>query len=262
MISRSDAEELLQKDYYIDNFVYLVSEVLFADYKADRHNVVFNNTLFSEIIELGVSKNCGVTIFEVGLVKGAEKRRVAITQEMFRVLRGQGINNALVAFYNEDKRNYRISLLTSKYEFDGDKIVKIMSNPRRFSYTLGYDTKTHTAYKYLIAGGHVENLDDLISRFSVEVVNKQFYKEIARCFSELVGGERDGEKFYKQLDLYGVTDQNKYSEFAVRLIGRIVFCWFLKEKKSNNGRPLISSKFVSLSEIVPNYYHLVLEPLF
>lgn len=218
MISRTEAEELLQKDYYTDNFVYLVSEVLFSDFKADKHEVIFSNSLFTEIIQLGISKDCDVTIYEVGLVKGTEKRRVAITQEMFRVLRGQGINNALVAFYNADKRNYRISLLTSKYEFDGDKIVKILSNPRRFSYTLGYNTKTHTAYKYLIAGGHVNNLEDLISRFSVEVVNKQFYSEIANCFSELVGGEREGKTFHRQLNLYGVTDQNKYSEFAVRLI--------------------------------------------
>ena len=262
MISSTEAEELLQKDYYTDNFVYLVSKVLFSDFKVDKHEVLFSNSLFTEIIQLGISKDCDVTIYEVGLVKGTEKRRVAITQEMFRVLRGQGINNAVVAFYNADKRNYRISLLTSKYEFDGDKIIKILSNPRRFSYTLGYNTKTHTAYKYLIAGGHVKNLEELISRFSVEVVNKQFYSEIANCFSELVGGEREGKTFHRQLNLYGVTEQNKYSEFAVRLIGRIVFCWFLKEKKSDNGRPLISSKFVALSEIVPNYYHLVLEPLF
>ena len=262
MISRIEAEELLQKDYYTDNFIYLISDVLFADFKLDKHEVKFNNLLFTEVTELGTSKLCDVTIYEVGLAKCAEKRRVAITQEMFRVLRGQGINNAVVAFYNADRRNYRISLLTSKYEFDGDKIVKVLSNPRRFSYTLGYNTKTHTAYKYLIAGGRVKNLEDLISRFSVEVVNKQFYSEIANCFSELVGGEREGKTFHRQLSIYGVTDQNKYSEFAVRLIGRIVFCWFLKEKKSENGCPLISSKFVALSEIVPDYYHLVLEPLF
>ena len=75
-------------------------------------------------------------------------------------------------------------------------------------------------------------LDELINRFSVEVVNKQFYNEIALAFTKLVGGQRDVRTFEKELNLYGVTDQNKYAEFAVRLIGRIVFCWFLKEKKS------------------------------
>ena len=262
MISRNEAEELLQKEYYTENFLFLVSDILFNDFKSDRHEVEFNNSLFSEVIQLGESKSCDVTVYEVGLIQGKEKRRVSITQEMFRVLRGQGVNNAIVAFYNADKRNYRFSLLTSKYEFDGEKIIKVLSNPRRFSYTLGYNTKTHTAYKYLIAGGHVKNLDELISRFSVEVVNKQFYSEIANCFSELVGGEREGKKYHRQLVLHGVIDQNKYSEFAVRLIGRIVFCWFLKEKKSESGCPLMSPKFVALSEIVPNYYHTVLEPLF
>ena len=34
---------------------------------------------------------------------------------------------AVVAFANADRNNYRISLLTSKYEFSGDKIVKVIS---------------------------------------------------------------------------------------------------------------------------------------
>lgn len=155
-----------------------------------------------------------------------------------------------------------IKSIYNKHKFDGDKIVKILSNPRRFSYTLGYGTKTHTAYKFLIEKGKVASLDDLISRFSIEVVNKQFYSEIANCFSELVGGERDGKTYYPQLNLYGVVDKNKYSEFAVRLIGRIVFCWFLKEKKSEAGVPLIPIEFISPSNITSNYYHVVLEPLF
>ena len=66
---------------------------------------------------------------------------------MFRILIGLHINNAIVAFVNADMNNYRISLLTSKYEFDGDKIVKVLSNPRRYSYSLGFRTKTKTAYK-------------------------------------------------------------------------------------------------------------------
>jgi len=154
--------------------------------------------------------------------------------------------------------------LTSKYEFDGEKVVKVLSNPRRYSYSLGYGTKTKTAYDFLIGKGKVNSLDELINRFSVEVVNKQFYNEIALAFTKLVGGQRDGKSFEKELSLYGVTDQNKYAEFAVRLIGRIVFCWFLKEKKSENGIPLIPESMLALDSVKTsrNYYHDTLEPLF
>lgn len=242
----------------------MVKELILPDYVSDTHEVVFNNNIFESVTQLGYSSKCEVSVFEVLLKEGAQNRRVTITQEMFRVLRGQGVSNAIVAFSNADKRNYRLSLLTSKYEIDGNKIVKVLSNPRRYSYSLGYGTKTKTAYDFLISKGKVHSLDELIGRFSIEIVNKHFYNEIASSFTKLIGGKRDGKTFEKELNIYSVTNQNKYAEFAVRLIGRIVFCWFLKEKKSENGIPLIPEKMLSAAAIAEssNYYHDVLEPLF
>ena len=264
MITIKEAEEILKKEYHIDNFLYVVNDMLLPDFVSDRHEVEFKNNIFESVNQLGYSDKCEVTVFEVILKTGSHNRRVTITQEMFKIMRGLGINNAIVAFANADKLNYRFSLLTSKYEFDGEKVVKVLSNPRRYSYSLGYGTKTKTAYDFLIGKGKVNSLEELINRFSVEVVNKQFYSEIAACFTRLVGGQREGKTFDRELDIYGVTDQNKYAEFAVRLIGRIVFCWFLKEKKSENGLSLIPETLLNTKDIkiAGNYYHDVLEPLF
>lgn len=264
MISIKDAEEILKHEYHLDNFTYLVKDILLPDFTNSKHDVNYNNEIFQSVKQLGESSLCNLTVFEVYLKEGSKNKRVAITQEMFKILRSFRIDNALVSFVNPDEMNYCISLLTSKYEYDGNKIVRVLSNPRRFSYSMGFGTKTKTAYKFLIEKGRVNNLEELIERFSVEVVNKQFYNEIALCYSKLVGGERDGKKFDKQLNLHGVIDQKKYAEFAVRLIGRITFCWFLKEKKSENGIPLIPEKYLTIDEInnQDNYYHKILEPLF
>ena len=264
MITIKEAEEILKKEYHVDNFLYVVDELLLPDFRADKHDVDFRNNIFTSVQQLGYSDKCDVNVYEVILNEGAQNRRVTITQEMFRILRGLGVNNAIVAFSNADRRNYRFSLLTSKYELDGEKVVKILSNPRRYSYSLGYGTKTKTAYDFLIGKGKANSLDELINRFSVEVVNKQFYNEIALAFTKLVGGQRDGKTFEKELNIYGTTDQNKYAEFAVRIIGRIVFCWFLKEKKSENGIPLIPESMLALDSVKAshNYYHDILEPLF
>ena len=264
MISIKDAEEILKREYHLDNFTYLVKDILLPDFVSSKHDVMFNNSIFEKVAQLGESSVCNVSVFEVYLKEDAKNKRVAITQEMFKILRSLRIDNALVSFVNPDKNNYRISLLTSKYEYDGDKIVRIVSNPRRFSYSLGFNTKTKTAYQFLIAKGKTQSIEELIDRFSVEVVNQQFYNEIALCYSKLVGGERDGKRYEKQLGLYGVVNQKKYAEFAVRLIGRITFCWFLKEKKSDNGIPLIPDNYFTIDTIntQDNYYHKILEPLF
>ncbi len=264
MITLEEAREILAKEYHIDNFTYLVKDLLLPDFAGDKHAVEFNNGIFTSVTQLGDSSACDLSVFEVVLADGAQNRRVAITQEMFKILRGLRVNNAIVAFANADKRNYRISLLTSKYEYNGEKIVKVLSNPRRYSYSLGIGTKTKTAYKFLIAKGKVADLNELINRFSVEVVNKQFYAEIATSFTELVGGERDGKTYEKLLNLHGTVDHNKYAEFGVRLIGRIMFCWFLREKRSENNIPLVPDDMLALDTIngKANYYHDVLEPLF
>lgn len=264
MITLDEAKEILANEYHIDNFTYLIKELLLPDFVDEKHDVSFSSAIFTSVKQLGDSVACNLSVFEVVLKDGAQNRRVAITQEMFKVLRGLRINNAVVAFTNADKCNFRISLLTSKYEYDGEKIVKVLSNPRRYSYSLGLGTKTKTAYKFLIAKGKVTDLNELINRFSVEVVNKQFYSEIATSFTELVGGERDGKTYEKLLNLHGSVDHNKYAEFGVRLIGRIMFCWFLREKRSENNISLVPDDMLALETIreKANYYHDALEPLF
>lgn len=264
MLPINRAEELLKKEYHIDNFKYLIDEVLLTDYVKDEHNVQYDSDIFSSVRMLGKSKLCELTIFEVMLWEEQGNNRIRVTQEMFRVLRGLHINNAIVAFVNPDKNNYRISLLTSKYEFENGKIVKIFSSPHRYSYSLGVGTKTKTAYMLLIESGRVKSLDELKSRFSIEAVNKQFYSEISLAFTSLVGGECGGKKYDRVLNLYNVADKNKYAEFGVRLIGRIMFCRFLKEKRSKQGIPLVPDDMLSIEKVKnsENYYHEVLEPLF
>lgn len=258
MITLDEAKEILANEYHIDNFTYLIKELLLPDFVGEKHDVSFSSEIFTTVKQLGDSVACNLSVFEVVLKDGAQNRRVAITQEMFKVLRGLRINNAVVAFTNADKRNFRISLLTSKYEYDGEKIVKVLSNPRRYSYSLGLGTKTKTAYKFLIAKGKVADLNELINRFSVEVVNKQFYSEVATSFTELVGGERDGKTYEKLLNFHGSVDHNKYAEFGVRLIGRIVFCWFLREKRSENNIPLVPDDTKLINSIIMSWHKKLL----
>ena len=114
MITIKEAEEILKKEYHVDNFLYVVDELLLPDFRADKHDVDFKNTIFTSVQQLGYSDKCDVNVYEVILNEGAQNRRVTITQEMFRILRGLGVNNAIVAFSNADHLNYRFSLLTSK----------------------------------------------------------------------------------------------------------------------------------------------------
>ena len=100
--------------------------------------------------------------------------------------------------------------------------------------------------------------------FDVEKVNKDFYSQIARFYYRLTG--KEGQKRELVLPYVGDDSSNIsiYEEFAVRLIGRTVFCWFLKHKESKNDVPLIPPEALSLAAAreTTDFYHSTLEPLF
>ncbi|MDP4120139.1 MAG: Eco57I restriction-modification methylase domain-containing protein [Bacillota bacterium] len=253
--------------YNRTDFIKFVKNEFLTEFEYDEREVQLSEgSLFKHVTQLGFSKAMNISVLEIFCNESDRNKRIAITQNAFRILRNHGISNALIAFHYETEQ-WRLSLLTSKLKIKDGKIVKIESNPRRYSYLLGKGAKVHTPYKYLVEKGRVENLEALTQRFSVEIVNKQFYESIATLFTALVGGERFGKTYPGILSIHGLPrDENKvkYQEFAVRLIGRIIFCWFLKEKKSRFGIPLIPTNILSLEAIqnYQDYYHTILEPLF
>jgi adenine-specific DNA-methyltransferase len=254
---------ILNTPYNKESFDTFLKDFL-PDYQKDERPVRTDGSILTQVTKLGASKQVDVTVLEVECEETDSNRRIAITQAAFKILRSHSIRNAIVAFHDGNDQ-WRLSLLTSTLEINDGRVVKKDSNPRRYSYLLGVEAKTVTPYKYLIEKGRVEDIKQLQERFSVEVVNKQFYASMADLFTKLVGGERGAAKYPGLLKIKGQTGQNvEHQEFAVRLIGRVIFSWFLKEKKSTAGMPIVPNELLSLDAVANNadYYHSILEPLF
>ena len=203
--------------------------------------------------------------------------RVTLSRESFRLLAKHSVRKALIFFITDSSPNYRFSLVTVDLDWkDGGRIKREYSNPRRQSFLLGPKAKVRTPQSFLETQGRVSDAKDLADRFSVEVVNKEFYKQIAKLFMQLTGGKMKmgnrTETFETTLELPSNHKPNPetldsflpFQEFAVRLIGRCIFCWFLRQKKTSNGKPLIPESMLSMEAVsgTPSYYHLILEKLF
>lgn len=205
---------------------------------------------------LGKSSSLDLHVFQLSY-KGSSNKRVALTKAGFNIMKQYGIFQALIAYLSEDNDDWRLSLMTATPEpTQKGKISLSYSNPKRLSFFLGPNAKINTPTRFLVSKGKVADFDDLKSRFSIEVVNKEFYKEISQVFTKLVGG---------LLKLPSSEDRDQASlEFAVRLIGRVIFCWFLREKKSQAGLSLMPKELLSLEAVKNNddYYHKILEPIF
>lgn len=211
----------------------------------------------------------GIRVYIIETEHDPSRRKIGLATESFTLLRDYGTPNAIIVYYSENSSLWRLSLLTSTLTWNEGKIKKKLSNPKRQSYVLGSKAKVKTPHQYLISKGGVTDFTDLKSRFSLEVVNKEFYKEISSAFIHLVGGQIANGKSKKtveaQLKLPFVKDHSQTSqEFAVRLIGRIIFCWFLREKRSASGHSLMPRELLSFeaSSTIEDYYHKILEPIF
>jgi len=253
-----------------------------APYKRDVHLKFFQNQFLPEDFKLADEK---LLDFKPDRIKSAVKigevpslelivlesqhesendPRVSLSRETFRLLANYGKQRALVIFTSKNSYNFRLSLVTIDLKwYEGTRVQKEYSNPKRFSFFLGPDAKVHTPQEYLVKPGRVKNFEDLKKRFSIEVVNKDFYEKIASFFTILAGGKRgSGKKIIDAgqglLKLPQTTDDTMKKNFAVRLIGRLIFCWFLKKKD------LLPEKLLSLRAIEENknYYHNISEPLF
>jgi adenine-specific DNA-methyltransferase len=218
---------------------------------------------------IGACPSLDLTVYEV-LHASENDPRVSLSKETFRLMAHYGRGRALVLFRSKNSPNYRLSLITLDFALVGKKVTKEYSNPRRYSFFLGPEAKVRTPLEFLVQKGRIVDFEDLKKRFSLEVVNKDFYNEIAVLFSELAGGRRKiGSRSVDEkggLRLPGLpnneANHQQYQEFSVRLIGRLVFCWFLKKKRSPSGVPLIPDVILSKDAVDDYYYHNVLENLF
>lgn len=145
----------------------------------------------------------------------------------------------LVAFVSPTEKQWRFSYVKMEYatvEKDSGKVsVETRLTPaRRFSYIVGEGESCHTAQsRFLSLLQETETdpkLADIEEAFSVEVVTKKFFARYAALF----------EGIHKALDGLVAKDKtirNEFSakhiksvDFAKKLMGQIVFLYFLQKK--------------------------------
>jgi hypothetical protein len=246
-----------QDEFLPDDFSPLEEEID-LDFKPQHIN---------RVTWLGECESLGLKVYEV-THNSPHDPRVSLTKDTFRLMKQFNDFHALGLFTSPNSGNYRLSYITIGVIPDDRKIKYEYSNPRRYSYFLGPEAKINTPSRFLVKKGRILSIDDLQDRFSVEVVNKEFYRGIAALFTKLVGGKRqEGSKtseYKPMLELPSTTDHKTMQEFAVRMIGRIVFCWFLKKKTTPNNESLVPGEILSLEAVkkYKNYYHTILEKLF
>ena len=194
--------------------------------------------------------------------KTGKKRQFEIAK---KILKEENKDAAFFIFYNENS-NFRFSLIRANFL----GVKKDFTDFKRYTYFVSCEL-TNKTFINQISKADFNDLDSILEAFSVEPLNKQFYEQIAEAFYGLIGGKigtgnksKEYNAVLKLPDNDIKTNRKIYQEFAVRLIGRTIFVWFLKNKTSENSLPLIPNDWLTSQKIgeTQNYYHTLLEKLF
>jgi hypothetical protein len=180
-----------------------------------------------QVTRLGECESLGLVVYEVRH-NSKHDARVGLTKEAFRLLADEFCERALVFFVpKDDNNNYRFSLIeiTLDQSEKSSRVSRRYSNPHRYSYYLGKGIAYYTPNKYLNEYGRVVSVEDLRNRFSVDVLTKAFYQELSDWYAWAIMVVRFPN------DMKTLEDNQKYnSEAMIRLITRLIFVWFLKQR--------------------------------
>jgi len=259
---------ILQEKYSRDDFLAFQKQFL-PDFTKDIRPFDRRGLqVTKDVIQLGYSEQLDLKIFEFTHTSSSDPR-VLLTKDGFRVMKDSATYLALAAYHSEQNDDWRLSLMTANLEINQKGRVKqFFSDPRRYSFFLGPEAKMHTPKEFLLDKGIVNDTKDLIGRFDVEVVTKEFFTKYKQLFDEL-------NKFLTEdCDFIVFARKNgiNIDAFAKKILGQIVFCYFLqkkgclgasKEQNVNEGKKDFMRWFFNRRvEGGKDFYNDCLEPLF
>jgi len=194
-----------------------------------------------QVTLLGNSNELNLKVYEI-IYSSEHDPRVSITREAFKILSSFMQEKALMLFVPKDNIKYRLSLV--RFEdivIEDNKINILFSNPRRYSFLMGSEAKLGTIHDKLLNSNKLEktkrinDFNDLIERFSVESVSKLFFKEYRELYENI-------KAIFSNIPVFNIVaskhvDSNFLELFSRKLLGQIVFIYFLQRKKWLGGNP-------------------------
>lgn len=231
--------DILEKTYQPDKWLEVLTQYFGAKkfHQTPRQITLPVNDLAEKAVELGSFYTADerlIGIYEVNLTNKAwiNKNRVGL-RNLLRQVYKYDVDGALIVFVQDEK--WRFSYVSEIRTEEGKKETE----PKRYTYLFGNGESCRTAAdRFDKLKDKPIYLNDLFDAFSVEKLNKEFfksYKEYFEIFSDylakqigyrqlLLGTSAELEKGWKDEKAKPIRN------FSKRLLGRIVFLQFLQKK--------------------------------
>ena len=162
------------------------------------------------------------------------KARVKQREFVAKLLRDWNKNGALVIFYNENSKNWRISFIRLNYEFTSKGIEEKITPAKRLSYVVGEGEASKTVKDQFFTLANIEesvSLEQLEGLFALEKVTNEFFKEYKNKYLDIKETLIKDENFVKEALKHDIENPESFIEgFSKKLMGQIAFIYFLQKK--------------------------------
>ena len=172
-----------------------------------------------------------IAVYEVTLADGIilERNRVGLRNLLRKYWKN--IDAAFIVYHHPESVNWRFTYISELTGYGGDgEFIEIKTEPKRYTYILGEGESTRTAverFERIINKGDKVSLDDVKEAFSVEKLSKTFFDEYKKHYDIFC------KYMVSQPGIYYTTfngDEKAIRDFSKKLLGRIVFLYFIQKK--------------------------------
>ena len=269
-------KEIIESKYNREAWQQLLHDIFLSNVSFWRSpkEVKANSRLAKSALNLGkisLSDGEALAIYEVELSDKVdiERNRAGIRDMLTKDWRDMGYAGAFLFCYRKNESVLRFSYVSETWGFNKDGIYERLStNTKRYTYLLGEGRGCRTAIEQF---GALKNsklaLSDVTAAFSVEALTKQFYKDLYEWYQWAVD-PASGVYFPNNTSIEA-DDREDIETKIIRLITRIMFVWFIKQKELVPNKifdvdflETILKDFDPNSAVVGNYYNAILQNLF
>ena len=236
--------------------------------------VYVSSRLAKQALNLGkisLSDGESIAVYEVELTDNMniERNRRGIRDMLTTDWRNMGYAGAFMFCYRKNESVLRFSYVSETWGFNkqGD-YEKISTDTKRYTYLLGEGRGCRTAIEqFKILRDSKQTLSDITAAFSVEALTKQFYKDLFEWYQWAV--EPSSNITFPNNTTTEDDDRDDIETKVIRMITRIMFVWFIKQKNLVPDRifdvdflTTILKDFDPYSTTIGNYYNAILQNLF
>lgn len=173
------------------------------------------------------------------------RNRVALRNFVARFIDEATTTAVLAVFHQAGKPDWRLTYACKRSQLDEDtlEITSTQTAPRRYTFLLGQHEPCRTAAGRLAElrekGEHL-TLEELEKAFSVERLNKDFFKDYKKHYEAFVAHLLSPENAKTTRSAFGIATHKEKAaqdkadkpvrDFVKRLLGRLVFLHFLQKK--------------------------------